>query len=224
MSRKRHKGEVCTWRKLINLSDWLVNWFIQAESHCFIPETTHFTDKQVNTIIFFSEFLCWRELFSIKRQNSFKKTGQTSVWIQPRAANVLKCATMTPACSRFSKTPTLEPQRVRSVDSLDQTNPSRLRGRSDRWSKGWMGLAARPLHAGRKTRPLHKERERESEKEERKKDRKWGLRVTQRDRAVLKKCNICHLLSFRRETHMDWTVLGKRQREGTPRLNDQDTK
>lgn len=41
-----------------------------------------------------------------------------------------------------------------------------------------MGLAGRPraagpLHAGRKTRPLRRER---------KKDRKWGLRVTQRDR------------------------------------------
>lgn len=69
--------------------------------------------------------------------------------------------------------------------------------------KGWMGLAGRPraarlLHAGRKTRPLRRERDRESR---RKKDRKWGLRVTLRDRTVLKKTtkkrNICHLLASR---------------------------
>ncbi len=82
-------------------------------------------------------------------------------------------------------------------NSLDQTNSSRLRGRSDRWPKGWMGLAARPLHAGRKTRPLRRQRERER----RKKDRKWGLRVTQRDRTAFKKMQNLPLAHFRRETH-----------------------
>lgn len=53
----------------------------------------------------------------------------------------------------------------RSVQQSGSNQPHQLRGRSDRWSKGWMGLAgrlraARPLRAARKTRPLHREQER----------------------------------------------------------------
>lgn len=77
---------------------------------------------------------------------------------------------MNPTVSRNSTirmNPTLQNSHTVTdrFNSLDQTNPGQLRGRSDRWSKGWMGLAgrlraARPLRAARKTRPLHREQER----------------------------------------------------------------
>lgn len=116
---------------------------------------------------------------------------------------------MNPTVSRNSTirmNPTLQNSHTVTdrFNSLDQTNPGQLRGRSDRWSKGWMGLAgrlraARPLRAARKTRPLHREQERGREGEAERKDRKWGLKVTQRGKAMLKKKHKPIFITFRQD-------------------------
>lgn len=101
------KGKSAHAGNSLTFLEWLVNWFIQAESHCFLPETTYLTDKQVNTDVYFSEFVCWRSSVPWKGDICLKK-GQTSLWIRPQVANVLNCETIMSTCSQFYKTPTLE--------------------------------------------------------------------------------------------------------------------